>query len=48
MPLALLDTEATRQAMPRVLKLMTAELGWDQKRREEETVLAEKRLTEAL
>ncbi len=48
MSLALLDTKATRQAVPRVLKLMTDELGWDQKRIEEETLLVEKRLTEAL
>ncbi len=48
MPLALLDTKATRQAVPRVLQLMTDELGWDQKRIEEETLLVEKRLAEAL
>ncbi len=48
MSLALLDTEAARKAVPRVLELMTRELGWDQQRGEEETLLVEQRLTEAL
>ncbi|MCK4535732.1 MAG: FAD-dependent oxidoreductase [Desulfuromonadales bacterium] len=48
MPLALLDTEATRQAAPRVLEIMAEELSWDRQRCEEETLLTEKRLTEAL
>jgi len=48
MPLALLDTEATRQAAPRVLELMTKELSWDKKRVEEEKILVNIRLTEAL
>jgi glycerol-3-phosphate dehydrogenase len=48
MPLALLDTEASRGAVPRILELMRAELGWSQQRCEEETLLTEKRLTEAL
>jgi len=48
MPLALLDTEATRQAAPRVLEIMAKELSWDRQRCEEETLLTEKRLTEAL
>ncbi len=48
MPLALLDTEATRVAVPRVLEIMAEELGWDQQRCELETQLTEKRLTEAL
>lgn len=47
-PLALLDTEATRLAVPRVLEIMAEELGWDQQRCELETQLTEKRLTEAL
>ena len=48
MSLALLDTEAARQAAPRVMQIMTEELGWDQQRCEAETLLTEKRLTEAL
>ncbi|MDX2481770.1 MAG: FAD-dependent oxidoreductase [Desulfuromusa sp.] len=48
MPLALLDTEATRVAVPRVLEIMAEELGWSQKRIEIETILTEKRLAEAL
>ena len=48
MPLALLDTEAARQAVPRVLEIMAAELKWDQQRCDKELKLAEKRLTEAL
>ncbi|MEA3361912.1 MAG: FAD-dependent oxidoreductase [Thermodesulfobacteriota bacterium] len=47
-PLALLDTEAAKQAVPRTIEIMAAELGWDQNRCEEERKLAEKRLTEAL
>jgi glycerol-3-phosphate dehydrogenase len=47
-PLALLDTEAARQATPRVLEIMGAELGWDQDRGEQERLLTNKRLTEAL
>ena len=47
-PLALLDTEAAKQAAPRVLEIMAEELGWDEQRREEEKQLVEKRLTEAL
>lgn len=47
-PLALLDTAATRQAVPRVLEIMSNERGWDSKRKEEETLLVEKRLAEAL
>jgi glycerol-3-phosphate dehydrogenase len=48
MPLALLDNEAAKLAAPRVLKIMAKELGWDQQRCKEESLLAEKRLTEAL
>jgi len=48
MPLALLDSDAARKAAPRVLKIMAEELGWDQQRCEAETLLTEKRLTEAL
>ncbi|MDT8443417.1 MAG: FAD-dependent oxidoreductase [Desulfuromonadales bacterium] len=48
MPLALLDTEAAKQAAPRVLEIMAEELGWDQRRCEEEAFLTEQRLSEAL
>jgi len=47
-PLALLDTEAAKQAAPRVLELMAKELGWDEQRCTEEKQLVEQRLTEAL
>jgi glycerol-3-phosphate dehydrogenase len=46
--LALLDTESARLALPRVLEIMAAELSWDQKRCKAETLVAEKRLAEAL
>ena len=46
--LALLDTDAARQSIPRVIEVMTKELGWDQQRCEVESLLAEKRLNEAL
>jgi glycerol-3-phosphate dehydrogenase len=48
MPLALLDTQASRKAAPRVLEIMQTELGWDEQRCKEEEVLTETRLTEAL
>jgi glycerol-3-phosphate dehydrogenase len=48
MPLAMLDNDAARQAAPKVLKIMAEELGWDQHRCNEETLLVEKRLSEAL
>ncbi|MEA3543616.1 MAG: FAD-dependent oxidoreductase [Thermodesulfobacteriota bacterium] len=48
MPLALLDTEAAKQAAPRIQEIMAEELGWDQQRCDEEKQLVEKRLTEAL
>ena len=47
-PLALLDTEAAKQAAPRVLEIMAEELEWDEQRCAEEKQLVEKRLTEAL
>ena len=48
MPLALLDTKAARKATPRVVEIMAEELGWNQQRCEEEALLTEQRLTEAL
>ncbi|MCK5826693.1 MAG: FAD-dependent oxidoreductase [Desulfuromusa sp.] len=48
MPLALLDTEAAKQAAARVQEIMAEELGWNQQRRNEEAEWTEKRLTEAL
>lgn len=48
MPLALLDTDATRAAVPRVLEIMAEELGWDPQRCQEEKLWTEKRLSEAL
>lgn len=47
-PLALLDTEAAKLAAPRVQEIMAEELGWDRQRCEEETLLTETRLSEAL
>ncbi|WP_321389078.1 FAD-dependent oxidoreductase [uncultured Desulfuromusa sp.] len=47
-PLALLDTEATKQTVPRVLEIMASELGWDQKRIDEETEWTEQRLSISL
>ena len=47
-PLALLDTEATKQAVVRVLEIMASELHWDQKRIDEETEWTEQRLNTAL
>lgn len=48
MPLALLDTQAAKQAVPRVLDIMAKELNWDQKRCVEEAEWTEQRLSEAL
>jgi len=48
MPLALLDTEAAKQAAPRVLEIMAEELGWNQSRCDEEALLTEERLSKAL
>ncbi len=47
-PLALLDTAAARQVIPRVLEIMSSELGWNQERIKEEASLTEKRLTEGI
>jgi glycerol-3-phosphate dehydrogenase len=47
-PLALLDTAAAKQAAPRVLEIMAEELGWNQQRREEEALLTNRRLSDAL
>lgn len=46
--LALVDRKAAREAAPRVIELMAAELGWDDERRTAELALVERRLTEAL
>ena len=46
--MALIDSEAARSAVPRVLEIMAGELGWDQRRCAEETQLAELRLSEGL
>lgn len=48
MPLALLDTEAARQAIPRTLEIMATELGWDQQRCDEEKKWTETRLNKGL
>ncbi len=48
LPLALVDQAATRNAAPRVIELMAAELGWDAQRRQLETDLVARRLDEAL
>ncbi|MCD6582907.1 MAG: glycerol-3-phosphate dehydrogenase, partial [Desulfuromusa sp.] len=48
MPLALLDTEAAKQAAARVQEIMATELGWDQQRCDAEAEWTKKRLTEAL
>jgi len=48
MPLALLDNEAAKQAVPKVMEIMAHELGWDQQRCDKEAEWAEKRLTKAL
>jgi glycerol-3-phosphate dehydrogenase len=48
MPLALLDTGAARQAAPRVLAIMSGELGWGRDRCAAEARLTEQRLSEAL
>jgi len=42
-PLALLNTDAARAAVPRTIQIMAAELGWDPERcREEESWVAER------
>ena len=48
MTLAFVDKAAARSVAPRVIDLMSAELGWDQTRRAEELSLVEKRVSEAL
>jgi len=47
-PLALLDTDASRQALSRVVELMAVELRWGERRCCEELKLAEKRLSMGL
>ena len=46
--LALLDNAAAIAALPRVVELMGDELGWDQRRRDEERASAMQRLTVAI
>lgn len=48
LPLALLDRAAALAALPRVIELLAAELGWDEPRCQQEQNLARQRLTEAL
>jgi glycerol-3-phosphate dehydrogenase len=48
LPLALLDRQGARAALPRVIELLAAELDWDEERRRQERQLAETRLSEAL
>lgn len=47
-PLAMLDREAARKALPRVVDLMAGELAWDAGRREAETQAAAERLSKGL
>lgn len=47
-PLALLDTEASKQVVPRVVEIMAEELGWTEERCNEELVLTANRLDVAL
>lgn len=47
-PLAMLDSAAAQAAAPRVIELMAAELGWDQKRCGEEAALTGQRLNVAV
>jgi glycerol-3-phosphate dehydrogenase len=46
--LALLDTEAAKRAVPRVVELMADELEWDPVRRRTEETLVEERLSRAI
>jgi glycerol-3-phosphate dehydrogenase len=46
--MALVDRKAAREAAPKVIELMAAELRWDEARRAEELALVERRLDEAL
>lgn len=48
LPLALLDRDAALTALPRVIELMAAELGWDKPRQAEEYRISLQRLTQAL
>jgi glycerol-3-phosphate dehydrogenase len=48
MPLALLDNAAAKAALPRVVELMAAELGWDQARCQSEIITSMERLNVAL
>jgi hypothetical protein len=48
MPLALLDNAAARTTLPRVIELMAAELGWDDKRSSEEAAIGMERLSVAI
>jgi glycerol-3-phosphate dehydrogenase len=48
MPLALLDSAASRKATPRVLEIMAQELGWGEERCSSEQEWTEQRLTKAL
>ncbi|GAB4167671.1 MAG: FAD-dependent oxidoreductase [Geothermobacteraceae bacterium] len=48
LPLALLDLEAARQATPRVIELMAAELGWDTDRCRNEADMVAERLNQGL
>ncbi|NOQ42491.1 MAG: FAD-dependent oxidoreductase [Desulfuromusa sp.] len=48
LPLALLDTEAAKQAASRVQEIMAKELGWDQQRCDTETEWTEQRWNKAL
>lgn len=47
-PLALLDTAAAREVLPKVVGLMARELGWSQQRCDEELALARERLDVAI
>lgn len=47
-PLALLDTEAARQATAKILEIMAEECGWDEERRHLEENWTQKRLDEAI
>jgi glycerol-3-phosphate dehydrogenase len=48
LPLALIDNAAAKAALPRVVELMANELGWDQKRRNEEMEMSMQRLNVAI
>ena len=48
LPLALVNIAAAKEALPRVLALMAAEIGWDETRQTEEMALALERLNGAI